>query len=259
MFKKLLICIVLLFSCSSFAKTKTIHVFVALADNVSQGIAPVPALLGNGNDARNNLYWGAAYGLKTYFKNKSPEWTLVKNLPCDTSLILERILFKHVSKDVYLMADAYRGTKIGACIDNFLEASNAQNPDSIVWKGKSLVFGGASDLLAYCGHDGLMEFSTNANLKPHSKDPIDVIILACYSQDFFYDEIISTCANPLLWTSKIMAPEAYTLRAAIEGWILDESPEKIEKRAENAYQKYQKCSESWANKTFCTGFELRDN
>ncbi len=259
MFKKLLVSIVFLFSFSSFAKTKTIHVFVALADNLSQGIAPVPAILGNGDDARNNLYWGAAYGVKTYFKNKSPDWIFVKSLPCDSSFILERILFKHVSKDVYLMADAYKGTEIKTCIDDFLEASNAQNPDSIDWKGKTLVFGGSSDLLAYCGHDGLMEFSTSAKLKPHSEDPIDVIILACYSRDFFYDEIGDACANPLLWTAKIMAPEAYTLKAAIDGWILDESPEKIEKRAEKAYQKYQKCGESWANNTFCSGFQLTEN
>lgn len=241
------------------AESKTIHVFVALADNLTQGIAPVPKILGNGNDAANNLYWGAAYGLKTYFKKKSKDWKLVKKLPTDTSIILERLLFKHVTKDVFLLADAYRGKRIKTCIDNFLEASNSQNLDSLSWEGKVLVFGGGADLLSYCGHDGLMEFTTDANLKPHGGKAKDVIILACYSRDFFFDEIGDACANPLLWTNKIMAPEAYTLKAAIDGWILNESATKIEKRAEEAYAKYQKCSASWADKTFCSGFQTTGN
>ena len=42
-------------------KLKTIHVFVALCDNKYQGIVPVPESIGNGQNARTNLYWGAAY------------------------------------------------------------------------------------------------------------------------------------------------------------------------------------------------------
>ena len=37
---------------------RTVQVFVALADNQSQGIIPVPAKLGNGEDPEHNLYWG---------------------------------------------------------------------------------------------------------------------------------------------------------------------------------------------------------
>jgi hypothetical protein len=37
-------------------KIRVVHVFVALADNAHQGIVPVPARLGNGDDAAANLY-----------------------------------------------------------------------------------------------------------------------------------------------------------------------------------------------------------
>jgi len=50
---------------------RTIHVFVALADNEHQGIVPVPARLGNGLDPAHNLYWGAAAGVKTFFSRSS--------------------------------------------------------------------------------------------------------------------------------------------------------------------------------------------
>jgi hypothetical protein len=52
---------------------RVVHVFVALADNQHQGIIPVPAALGNWSDAQHNLYWGAAFGVKTFFKS-GDEW-----------------------------------------------------------------------------------------------------------------------------------------------------------------------------------------
>jgi len=54
------------FSC--LAEPKVIHVLVALCDNKYQKIVPVPQAIGNGQDPKNNLYWGAAYGFKTYSK-----------------------------------------------------------------------------------------------------------------------------------------------------------------------------------------------
>src|SRR4051794_18726638 len=80
---------------------KVVHVFVALADNQYQGIVPVPARLGNGEDAERNLYWGAAGGVKTYFR-RSAEWTLLQSGQKPKSEILERCIFKHKTQNVYL-------------------------------------------------------------------------------------------------------------------------------------------------------------
>src|SRR3954470_7171942 len=57
---------------------RTIHVLVALCDNKYQGIIPVPKSIGNGQDPASNLYWGCDLGLKTYFKKKTSDWTLVR-------------------------------------------------------------------------------------------------------------------------------------------------------------------------------------
>ena len=65
---------------------KTIHVYVALCDNINQGIVPVPKSLGNGQDPKSNLYWGALYGVKTHFK-RSADWSLVKTLESPNSKI----------------------------------------------------------------------------------------------------------------------------------------------------------------------------
>jgi hypothetical protein len=51
-----------------------------------------------------------------------------------------------------------------------------------------------------------------------------------------------------------MAPEAYVLSAAIDGWIKKESDEQIRLRAADAYNKYQNCGVKVARKLFATGF-----
>jgi hypothetical protein len=101
---------------------KLIHVLVALCDNQYQGIVPVPARIGNGDDPVNNLYWGAAFGVKSFFKN-SRDWKPVPSETKPRPEILERLVFKHQTKDVYLIADAYRGREIKRCVTDFFAFS----------------------------------------------------------------------------------------------------------------------------------------
>jgi len=235
------------------AQTKTIHVFVALCDNEYQGIVPVPAHIGNGKDYNKNLYWGCGYGVRSFFKLKTKDWNLVKTMKPKNPYILERVLFKHATKDVYLLADAYDGEQIKSCTIDFLKASNGQNPTDIIYNNKYLKFGGRANLLSYVGHDGLMDFEVDIEYQP-AKGTREVIILACYSKDYFKWEIEQAQAYPLLWTTHLMAPEAYTLKAAIDGWLLNEKEEIIEERAAQAYHKYQKCGIKGARNLFTTGF-----
>jgi len=239
---------------NSFGKTRTIHVFVALCDNINQGIARVPDHLGNGQDPKGNLYWGAGYGVKSFFKYKAAEWKLVKSLKSGNPAILDRVLFKHKTKDVYMLADAYDGAKIKVCTANFLKASNGQCSIEITVDSLNLKFGGGAQLLAYVGHDGLMEFNVDLEYQPASTSTRDVIILACYSKHFFYSEVKRAKANPILWTKSLMAPEAYSLKAGIDGWILNETGEQIRERAAQAYSKYQKCGIKGGRSVFTTGF-----
>ncbi len=253
--KKILILIISIFITSIlFGKIRTIHVFVALCDNKYQGIVPVPKSLGDGQSPKGNLYWGAAYGIKSYFKYIAKEWKLIKNVRSQNKIILERLLFKHKKKDVYMLADAYDGEKIKETIEDFLKASNGQNSMPVKYGSLNLNFGGGSYLLAYIGHDGLMDFDVNVTYKDSAKGKRGVIILACFSKKHFSSHINKARANPLLWATHLMAPEAYTLKAAIDGWILNESGKKIVERAAQAYNKYQKCGIKGARNLFTTGF-----
>jgi len=232
---------------------KTIHVYVALCDNVNQGIVPVSKTLGNGQDPKSNLYWGALYGVKTHFK-KSADWVFIKELPPSETKILERVLFKHANSNTYLLAEAYDGAFIKQTTIDFLEATSGRNAICLKENNELLNFGGSANLLAYIGHDGLMEFDLDGKFDSVDSEKRDAIILACISKDFFKPYLEPTGANPLVWTTGLMAPEAYTLKWAIDGWILGESNEAIRERAAQSYHHYQKCGIRGARNLLVTGY-----
>jgi hypothetical protein len=82
----------------------------------------------------------------------------------------------------------------------------------------------------------------------------EFVILACASKPYFGPYMRDTQSEPLLWTTGLMAPEAYTLEAALEGWTLSESAESIRQRAASAYDKYQKCGLRAARRLFAGGW-----
>jgi hypothetical protein len=91
---------------------------------------------------------------------------------------------------------------------------------------------------------------------PRQKNEIhrDAIILACASRQYFGEPLKASGAYPLLWTTGLMAPEAYTLKSALDGWIEHESSAQVHERAATAYDKYQKCGLRGARKLLATGW-----
>lgn len=238
---------------TSFDSTfKIIHVFVALCDNKYQGIVPVPAQIGDGQNPNTNLYWGCGYGVRSYFKNSS-NWTLIKKYFVDT-LRLERAVFKNKFSNYYLVADAYDGRFIKNCTVDFLKSCSGNIKDTLNIDGHAIGINGNSKMLAYIGHDGLMDFRLTERFINTDKKKRDVIILACISKKYFAPHLISTEANPLVWSTGLMSPEAYTLHDAIGSYIRNESAETIRTSAAKAYSKYQKCSERAAKNLLVSGY-----
>jgi len=234
---------------------KTIHVFVALCDNENQGIVPVPPKLGNGDEPRNNLYWGALYGVKTFFE-RSDDWKLISATQKPKDAVLERCIFQCESSNVHLVADAYKGSEIGQTVIDFLESASGNMPEIVSTESDSqnvtLDIGGTADLVVYVGHNGLMDFQLKTPPQKSNDDNRDVIILACMSKSYFLKPLRKAGANPILWTTGLMSPEAYTLKSAIDGWMLNETDDHIRRRAARAYDKYQKCGLNAALNLFVT-------
>ncbi len=79
-------------------------------------------------------------------------------------------------------------------------------------------------------------------------------MLACISKRFFEEGMRASGAYPLVWTTGLMAPEAYTLKSALDGWIAGETNDQIRDRASDAYDKYQHCGTRAAHRLLVTGW-----
>jgi len=240
-------------------KLRTVHVFVSLADNQHQGIVPVAAILGNGEDAERNLYWGSAYGVKTFF-SRSAEWRRLGCVQKPKPAVLERCIFKYQTANIYLIAEAYRGIEIKQAIVDFLDSAAGGGTDTVTASGDPpgavlhLPAHGGATLLAYIGHDGLMDFQLPHYPQQKEANHREAIVLACASKQFFGDAVRASGAYPLLWTTGLMAPEAYTLKSALDSWIAGENREQVRDRAAGAYDKYQKCGLKAAHRLFASGW-----
>lgn len=238
-----------------------IQLSVALADNAHQWIVPVPAAIGNGRDARSNLYWGARYGVKTYL-TRSAGWTRLASVKPSDSRILERLVLKRVftrkgrKTAVYLVADAWDGKYIRDTIRQFIRYNAGHDHFELQLDGKRLSAGGNARLIAYIGHNALMDSVgvakhtlTNPTVARNNPQN-DAIVLACESKPYFLSRLKAVNAHPLLLTTGLMAPEAYSLHAAIEQWIAGGDDKQVRKAAAASYNRYQKTGLSAAERLF---------
>ena len=217
---------------ASHAAPKQVRLFVALCDNKSQGIIPVGAKIGNGDDPYANLYWGCSDGFGTFFR-RSPRWKVIKNESDLSEVVLRRSTVRHTSGDVEIVADAYRGTAMATCIRDFESAAAS----------------GKFDLVAFIGHNGLMDTEIPApTAAAGNKTP--VIVLCCLSDRYFSARLRRVGCDPLLMTKQLMYPGSFLLDAAIESWRKGGGPADIKAAAAWAYAQNQKISVRAASTIF---------
>lgn len=219
------------------AEPARIHVFIALADNKSQGILPVPAAIGDGDDTAKNLYWGCSEALKPVLKT-SGIWKLERSELNPRPEIIERAVFSHKSGKWEIVADVYRGSAIRQCTVDFFTALASDQPLERV------------PLVAYIGHDGLMDFELPEAATARRGPGREAIVLCCKSRDFFGPHLERVGAKPLLTTTQLMYPGGFVLRAALDGWMVGETPAQIRQRAATAYANNQKISVKAASGVF---------
>lgn len=225
---------------AAHAEPVRLQVFIALADNRTQGIIPVPAKIGNGDDADANLYWGCSEALKPVLR-ASADWKLTRTDKNPTPEVLERAHFAHRSGRWELVAHVYRGSAIKACTAGFFAALATDEPRE------------QTPLVAYVGHNGLMDFALPAEATARRGPGRQAIVLCCVSAEYFTPHLEKVGASPVLTTTQLMYPGGFLLRAAIDGWIAGETPAEIRQRAAVAYAKNQKISVKAAAGVFSAG------
>ena len=234
-----------------------VHVIVALCDKTNQWIKGVNSNNGNGNDPLNNLYWGSADGVKKYFKNNA--WEIIPIVESKFSgNVLDRTIFRKTidSKNVFVVADAWKGARIANAIEFFLNIAGGNNVQNIRCqynnKETLLSAGGKSHVVAYVGHNGLMDPTflgynpklTNMKMKnitPIERNPPkSSIVLACESRKFFMSKLKELGSFPLLLTNGKMFPAASILDVSLSVWCSGKSEDDVIIAAAEAYYQNQK-------------------
>jgi hypothetical protein len=240
----------------SAIKPLVVHAFVPLCDNENQGIVPVNKQLGDGLNLKTNLYWGAGYGVKSYFK-KYDGWKLLKSKQDTIGNVLERVIYYKKNAngtEIYLVADAYRGDRMKECLHDYFRSLGGWKTENDSVQDKSLSLYSEADLLVFNGHDGLMDDT----LKEYfSKDSIlrEAVSISCYSKVFFHPRFEKCGAYPLICTSGLLAPEAYVLGAVIDSWANQKTALEIRYAAGDAYHsKHPSTTQKGARALFTTGW-----
>jgi len=232
-----------------------VHVVVALADNENQGLIPVPEALGNGQDPEHNLYWGARYGVG-YYLTHDAGWTSLKvNGPLPDHVLRRLVLRKELERHgkhvkAYLVADAYDGAAMHDAIDDFLHFASGRQSVVVKVGDITLAAGGDAPVVAFVGHDGLMDMRVPGVDAIPDAPSRGAIVLACASAAYFKPMLKRAGAEPLLLTTGFMAPEAYTLAAELDATIAGETPATARESAATAYDKFQKCGLRGARRLF---------
>lgn len=222
---RILLCLPLLVLTSAVhaAEPKRIAVFVGLCDNATQGIAKVPAKIGDGNVPEENLYWGCTDGFKDVFTH-SKAWKLEKDEKnTGDDRILERMTFRHATRDAVLVAEAWRGSKLADCLR---AAENA-------------AVSSQQDLVAFIGDNVLMDGDIDPPAQT-SKSSTAMMVLCCKSSSYFTPRHTALGLKPTLYTTDFMYPGSFILRDALEPWLDGKGTDAIRSAAGSAYAKNQK-------------------
>lgn len=233
-----------------------VHLFVPLCDNENQGIVPTSPSLGNGMDLRRNLYWATSQGIKRFYKELS-DWELLTSINKPDSNVLERVVFQKIfpnNANVILVADAYRGDRMQACLSDYFESLSGNLKEQVMLDSIIYEIHSEADLIIFNGHNGLMdeEVDFSYNTKSVSKD---AVAIACISEDYFREYWENTSSYPLVMTTGLMYPGAFVSEFIINEWAMLKSAEEIRKAAGKSYYKYKpKSGPNGSNNLFSTGW-----
>jgi hypothetical protein len=160
------------------------------------------------------------------------------------------VFFARVPRDgvdarVFIVADAWDGAHAKPALQAFLEMTAGRGRETVRTTDESgeleLAGGGAAHLVVFVGHNGLMEFSLSPPDPAAAADQArSAVVLACSSREYFLDHLRAAAAHPLLLTTGFMAPEAYTLDAAVRAWITKGTTASVKEEAAQAYDRFQK-------------------
>jgi hypothetical protein len=212
--------------------------------------------LGNGDNPDTNLYWATSPGFGKWFARKGGGWKRVLAQKAGETGD-DDVLALHVYKrtltapsawvkrgapktyDAFAVVFGWRGTAIDRALDAYArEVSGLDERTLELADGTKLTAGGAAQIVAYSGHNRLMDVDTYAWPAPGAAAQ-GAIAVACKTADYMEDEVPAPTRVPLLMTRDFLFANAAPVEAVVLAFAKGGSYATIRKEAAAAYAKVQ--------------------
>lgn len=213
--------------------------------------------LGDGDNPETNLYWATTPGFGEWFARRGSGWKRMLKQTAATSGDAD-ILAVHVYRrtittpaawkkrgapaklEIDIVVHGWRGT----AIDRALAAYAADVSGSVARTltlddGSTLAAGGAAQIVAWVGHNRLMDLDTFQWPTPGTMAK-GAIAIACHTAAYMEEPVPSATRVPLLMTRDFLFANAAPLEATVLAFASGGSYAKIRLDAATAYAGVQK-------------------
>lgn len=231
-------------------KPLVVEVHVPLCD--SSIIACGNAKLGDGNNPETNLYWSTTPGFGSWFARRGSGWTRVLKQTAadsgDPDVLAVHVYRRRVAApaawkkrgapakiEIDLVIHGWRGTAIDRALAAYAADVSGQGTRSLaLTDGTTLDAGGAAQIVAWVGHNRLMDIETYAWPQPGTTTK-GTIAIACHTADYMEDKVPASTRVPLLMTRDFLFANAAPLEATILAFAAGGDYAKIRLDAATAY------------------------
>jgi hypothetical protein len=209
-----------------------VQVHVPLCDN---DIIPCGnARLGDGDNPDTNLYWATSPGFGRWFTRKKSGWKQVLDGDGATvgdADVLDVRVFRRTVKasrawrkagaparfDVYVVAQAWRGAAIDAALAAYAADLYGGAERAIeLADGTTIAAGGAARIVAYVGHNRLMDVDAYAWPAEAPDAPAKgAVAIACHTASYMGEDVPAATRVPLLMTRDFLFANAAPLERAV--------------------------------------------
>ena len=210
--------------------------------------------LGDGDSLRTNLYWATTGGFDGWFSRRDSGWRRVHVERPTRSDVLETVVWERridpglawrghgVTRpfSLYVVAHAWRGAAIDAAVDAFVEDLYGDGPKAIeLERGRNILAGGASHLVAFIGHDRFMDrppydFAAVARRAGRATRPKGLMAVACATVDYLAAEAAPRRV-PLVLTTDLMFASSPAFEHAVRAFAGAEDYAGIRRAAAEGY------------------------
>jgi hypothetical protein len=213
--------------------------------------------LGNGDNPDTNLYWATSPGFGKWFARKGGGWKKVLAQDAadtgDADVLALHVYRRTMTSPkawvakgapakfpLFVVVHGWRGTAIDRALEAYARELSGLDPRTIkLTDGSELVAGGSAQLVAFSGHNRLMDVDTYQWPEP-AKSAKGAIAVACKTADYMEDVVPAPTRVPLLMTRDFLFANAAPVEAVVLAFARGGSYKTIRKDAAAAYAKVQK-------------------